>query len=168
MIPLKISLAVLFSANGGIILGCAIRQPEINKLKGQVRALQNDNSEIKKLMIQQQDALQKLIAEQAKLKLFQITKKRKMDEEIRGVIWNGYLYKEYVDLLDKAIRYGGNNCFSEKEKQAFELATRKVEGRKLTQEESNALEDYILFKYKQEIYKKQDVGIVEYVKRVCG
>lgn len=128
---IAIPLAVVLSASGGIILGCAIRQPEINRLKGQLRDLQQDNSKIKKLMIQQQDALQKLIAEQAKLKFLE---KKKMDAKIRGVIWEGYLYKEYVDLLGKAVHFGGNDCFSEAEKQTFELTTRQVEGKKLTKE----------------------------------
>ncbi len=166
MIQLTIPLVAVLSASGGTILGCIIRQPEINNLKGQLRALQKDNSEIKKLMIQQQDALQKLIAEQAKVKLFQIPKKKKIDDRIRGVIWEGYLYKEYVDLLCKAVHSGGNDCFSEEEKQTFELATRQVEGKTLTKEEYDVLRDYICFKYKKEIYKKRDVGILEYVKHV--
>lgn len=166
MIPLTIPLVAVLSASGGTILGCLIRQPEINKLKRQLEDLQKDNSEIKKLMIQQQDALQKLIAEQAQLKFFQIAKRKNMNERIRGVIWEGYLYKEYVDLLDKAIHSGGNECFSEEEKQAFELATSVVEGRELTKEKYNALKDYILFKYKREIRKKQDVEILEYVKHM--
>lgn len=168
MIQLTIPLVAVLSASGGTILGCVIRQPEINKLKRQIKALQKDNSEIKKLMIQQQEALQKLTAEYAKLKLFQWTAKKKMNESIRGEILLGYLYKEYVDLLGKAIHSGGNDGFSEEEKQFFELTTRLVEGKELTEKECDALKGYILFKYKREIRKKKDAEILEYVKGVCA
>lgn len=168
MIPLTIPLVAVLSASGGTILGCLIRQPEINRLKGQLKDLQRDNSQIKKLMLQQQDALQKMIAERAELRFIQIAEKRKMDGRIRGLVWEGYLYKEYVDLLGRAIRVGGNDGFSEEEKQFFELSTRCVEGKQLTEDENKVLKDYILYKYKREIRKKQDVKILEYVKRACA
>lgn len=48
------------------------------------------------------------------------------------------------------------------------MATRQVEGGELTDEEYHALKDSILFKYKKEIRKKQDAGILEYVQQVCA
>lgn len=167
MIP-AIPLVAVLSASGGIILGCVIRQPEINKLKGQIKDLQKDNSKIKKLMIQQQEALQKMLNKQAALRFTQIAEKKRIGDEIRGLICEGYLYKEYIDLLDRAVNTGGSDNFLEEEKQFFELSTRWVEGKKLTKNEEKALVDYILYKYKREIRKKQDVKILEYVKYVCA
>lgn len=164
MIP--IPLIVLLSAGGGTILGCAIRQPEINKLKRQVKDLQKDNTRIKQLMRQQQENLEQLMIEYSKLKFYQILDKRKLNQDVRGQICQGYEYKEYVDLLTKVLREGGDENLSEEQKGFLELCTEQIEGKELGKEKEKEINDYIMKKYKKEILCKKDINIIEYVKKV--
>lgn len=129
MIP--IPLIVLLSAGGGTILGCAIRQPEINKLKRQVKDLQKDNTRIKQLMRQQQENLEQLMIEYSKLKFYQILDKRKLNQDVRGQICQGYEYKEYVDLLTKVVREGGDENLSEEQKDSWNYVRSRLRGKNL-------------------------------------
>lgn len=164
MIP--VPLIALLSAGGGTILGCAIRQPEINRLKRQVRDLQKDNTRIKQLMRQQQENLEQLMIEYSKLKFYQILDKANVKRDVRGQICQGYVYKEYVDLLTKVVREGGDENLSEEQKGFLELCTEWIEGKGFGNEKEKKINGYIMKKYKKEILCMEDIHIIDYVKKV--
>lgn len=161
MIP--VPLIILLSATGGTVLGCAIRQPEISKLKRQIRDLQKDNSKIKKLMYQQQETLENLMREYAKLKFYQVLQKRSMKQYVRGQILIGYEYKEYIDLLKKAIQDSGTEKFSEEEKQFFEFCGHLIGEEYISDEEEKMVNAYIMKKYKKEILYLKDANPLKYL-----
>lgn len=166
MIPVPI-IAVLCTT-GGTVLGILIRQPEINKLKKQVRALQKDNSRVKELMRRQQESYEEMLVEYSSIRFYHILVRRKIKQSIRGEIVVGYELKEYVDLLLRAINEGGINNFSDKEKEFFEISTQLIENRnlKISEESEKFMSDYIIKKYKTKILKREDANILEYVKQI--
>lgn len=162
MIP--IPLIVLLSSSGGAILGFTLRQPEINRLKKQIKELQRDNSKLKKLMYEQQEAYENLLIAYGDLKFYQLTEKRKLKQNMRGQILLGYEYKEYVDLLLKVVKENGDENLNDKEKAFFEICTQWLEDGKLSDKEMKAMDSYIMSRYKKEIFTRKDVDIVNYVK----
>lgn len=166
MVPL---VAAILGVGGGTILGFVIRQPEINQLKRQIKELQKDNSRLKTLMAQQQENVEKLMVEYASFKFYQRQQKEDVKQNIKEEIRLGYEYKEYVDLLQRALREGGNESFTQGEKIFFELCTRQIEDKKkLTEDEEEAKKQYILKKYGKEISRMKDVKIVEYIENMCA
>ena len=118
------------------------------------------------LMEQQQKNLDNMLLEYSSIKFYHIREKIKKKQDIRGEIAVGYEYKEYVDLLQRAVKESGTDSFSEEEKEFFELSTQIVEGRKLdSTKEEEFMSKYILNKYKSEILRRQDADILNYVKQ---
>lgn len=152
---------------GGFVIGGIVRQPEINKLKKQVRDLQNKNSKLQKRINEQQENVETLMVEYGKLKFYQILHKRKQKQYIRGGLLIEYQYKEYVDLLLKVVKENGIDNLSEEQKQYFELCTRIIEEKDIAEDDKRAMQGYILKKYKKEIWAMQDPQLVEYIKQVA-
>lgn len=165
MIP--VPLIVVLCTTGGTVLGTLIRQPEINKLKKQIKDLQKDNSRIKKLMRQQQENLETMLVEYSKIQFYHVLTKRKIKQNIRGEIVIGYELKEYVDLLKRSVAEKGVYGFSEREKEFFELSTQLVEGKNLNASQEKFMSDYVIKKYKKEILRIKDVNILDYVKQIA-
>ncbi len=164
MIP--VPLIVLLSSSGGAVLGFALRQPEINRLKKQVRELQRDNSKLRKIMCEQQEAYENLLVAYGELKFYQLIEKRKLKQNMRGQLLLGYEYKEYVDLLLKVVQDNGDENLTDRQKAFFELCTQWLEEGELSGKERKAMDSYIMSKYKKEILRRKNIDIINYVKSV--
>lgn len=163
MVPLWI---FLLSAPGFVMVGGAIRQPEINRLKKQVRDLQNENSKLMRDMKKQQEDVETLLIGYSQMKFYQVLNKSRQKQHIREEILLEYQSKEYIDLLVKVVNAGGNEKLSEEQKQYFELCTRLMEGKYIGEENEKAMKGYILKKYKKEIRTMKDLRIADYAKQV--
>lgn len=165
MIP--VPLIVVLCTTGGTVLGTLIRQPEINKLKKQIKELQKDNSRVKQLMRQQQENLEKMLVEYSSIRFYHVLTKRKIKQSIRGEIVIGYELKEYVDLLKRSINEKGVHNFSEREKEFFELSMQLIEGENMNISQEKFMSDYVIKKYKKEILRRKDANILVYVKQIA-
>ena len=78
MVPLWI---FLLSAPGFVMVGGAIRQPEINRLKKQVRDLQNGNSKLMRDMKKQQEDVETLLIGYSQMKFYQVLNKSRQKQQ---------------------------------------------------------------------------------------
>ena len=90
----------------GFITGALIRQPQINKLKEQVKLLQKDNRRLLALINGQQQEYQNLLVEHKALKALQFRKKAKSKERLEENLIMQYAIRAYLVLLLKSGRHG--------------------------------------------------------------
>ena len=133
----------------GFIAGALIRQPQINKLKEQVKLLQKDNRRLLALVNGQQQEYQKLLVEHKALKALQFRKKAKSKERLEENLTMQYAIRAYLVLLLKSGRHGQK---MEKAEVVFFNAFEKViNGKKLSTSDKVKIRDYIMEHHKADI-----------------
>lgn len=131
------------------IAGALIRQPQINKLKEQVKLLQKDNRRLLALVNGQQQEYQNLLVEHKALKALQFRKKAKSKERLEENLTMQYAIRAYLVLLLKSGRHGQK---MEKAEVVFFNAFEKViNGKKLSTSDKVKIRDYIMEHHKADI-----------------
>ena len=133
----------------GFIAGALICQPQINKLKEQVKLLQKDNRRLLALVNGQQQEYQNLLVEHKALKALQFRKKAKSKERLEENLTMQYAIRAYLVLLLKSGRHGQK---MEKAEVVFFNAFEKViNGKKLSTSDKVKIRDYIMEHHKADI-----------------
>lgn len=123
-VPLLIPIG---TAAIGFVAGMLSRQPEINRLKQQVRTLQAEIIRLRKLIEEQNRQIEELKIRYNVLKGYQFVQKVKQEGYIKGAIVQQYAFKEYTELCCVQVR-GGK--LTEEQVQffnAYELVLNNVE-----------------------------------------
>ena len=60
MALLTTALLIGFSGSGGVVIGCLVRQPEINRLRKMVKQLNDKNSSLRKIIEEQMQLVDQL------------------------------------------------------------------------------------------------------------
>lgn len=141
---------ILLSVLGGSIIGALSRQPEINNLKKQVRQLQGEVERLQKIIHTQDKQIRTLLVRYKSLKAYQFNEKSKARSYVRGALIFQYAYKEYLELLMKSI---DNNYvdMNNEESIFFNIFDKIIEGQDVSDNERQAIKEYILYRYKIQI-----------------
>lgn len=95
--PVPIGIALGFGA--GAFIGAIARQPEINRLRNQVKLLQQEINSLQELLQEQQRQIEELKLRFETLSAYHFVEKRKVRGITRGYLIFQYGFHEYVGLL---------------------------------------------------------------------
>lgn len=93
----------LIGLTGGGLLGALSRQPEINRLKEQVRKLQAEVDRLNRLISEQDRQIQGLRMKYDVLRGKSIMEEAKAKGQLKGAIMYSYCLKEYLDINFKVL-----------------------------------------------------------------
>lgn len=144
-IPLLIPIA---AAGVGFVAGCLARQPEINRLKKQVRILQAEIARLRKVIEEQNRQIEELKIRYNVLKAYQFVQKVKQEGHIRGAIIQQYAFKEYTELCCIQVRGG---TLSEEQVVFFNTYELALHGKEVPDDELRELRNYIIARYEFEV-----------------
>ena len=102
-IPVSVIVWAVISFSGGGVLGALSRQPEINKLKEQVRKLQAEVKRLNSLISEQNRQIQSLRMKYEVLMGKTMIEAAKVKAQLKGAIMYSYCLKEYLDINYKII-----------------------------------------------------------------
>ncbi|AIQ56179.1 hypothetical protein [Paenibacillus borealis] len=165
--PLPI-LVPIIAALGGVVAGTLSRQPEVNRLKQQVRTLQAEIQRLQALVKEQDRQIKELKIRYNALKAYQFTEKIKQKSKLKGALMFQYSFKEYMDLLVAQAR-GGNYVLVDDETYFFNSFEHLMNTREISVEEKLLIRTYIRTKYAYEIdnqIEPQMGDIVEKVEKI--
>lgn len=163
-----IPVIAILSASAGFIAGTLARQPEINKLKKQLKSLQSANGELRIMMEKQQEQLEFMLIEYQKIKFYHILRKKEKRAMLRGELYINYTYKEYIELLVKNVKSMGEFEMDDNQKNFFGLCNKQISGEKLSIEEESIIRNYIFVKYREEILKLKKCDLIECIDINCA
>lgn len=152
MISLTTALLIGFSGSGGVVIGCLMRQPEINRLRKMVRQLNNKNSELRKLLDEQMVQIDVMEDELRAYKFFNLIKKRETKIELRKNLIAQYACKEYIDILLKKDKNRGEKLDDDQER-FFGIMDNYINRKEVVTEDKKYMDHYIITKYKDNIRK---------------
>jgi hypothetical protein len=167
-LEVKMTITVMIVAGaffGGFTVGALFRQPEINRLKKQVRQLQNNQGELYSTIKEQQRQVDVLKYEYNALQFYQFAKKQDNRKIYKEELLKVYMYKEYVDILyeqlasDKELDKDRNTYFSIMN-DFFE------DNKKVSEAQMKEAQQYILAKYNKEIMHCKYYDIDESINRI--
>lgn len=130
----------------GFTSGVLVRQPEINRLRKQVKQLQKTNSKLNKMIEEQYRQVEKLRYQNKTLYFYQLIEKHKNKAMYRGELLKLYAIKEYLDLL--YIQLVSEKDMDENEIKFFEAFDVFIENqRKISDKDMEYVKKYIISKY---------------------
>ncbi|MFD1886731.1 hypothetical protein [Paenibacillus wenxiniae] len=148
-------LVPIIAALGGVVAGALSRQPEVNRLKQQVRKLQSEIQRLQQLVQEQDRQIKNLKIRYNALKAYQFTEKMKQKSKLKGVLMFQYSFKEYMDLLVVQVK-NDNYLLSEDEMYFFNSFERLMNTQEISIEERLLIRTYIRTKYAHEIDNQID------------
>ncbi|WP_316569271.1 hypothetical protein [Neobacillus sp. YIM B06451] len=143
-------LIPIIAGVGGVILGALSRQPEVNRLKNQVKTLQAEIQRLQRVIKEQDRQIKELKVRYSTLKAYHFIEKSKHKSKIKGAIMFQYCFKEYMDLLIMQAR-SSKNQLTEEELYFFNIFERMTNNTEITIEEKMFLRGYIRDKYSFQI-----------------
>jgi hypothetical protein len=87
----------------GALMGALARQPEINRLKKQIKILQCEIVRLKKCIIEQHRQIKVLKSKFTALKAWQFIEKAQKGAEIKGNMLQAYALHDYIVIAKQAI-----------------------------------------------------------------
>lgn len=138
---------LVFLAGG--LIGALSRQPEIERLKAQVRTLQAEIQRLQKVIAEQDRQIKELTIRYKALKGNQFVERAKLMSNAKGAIMFQYLYKEYLELLVLSVR--GDYKLGEAETIFFNAFDGLMSGRETSPAEKMLMREYIRAKYSYQI-----------------
>ena len=163
MIATSTIVAVLISVLGGATAGALSRQPEINRLKAQVRKLQAEVERLQNAIRMQDRQIKQLLVQYKGLKAYQFNARNKARNYTRGALIFQYAYKEYLGLLMRSVDTGRSSCRRRKQFSLIYLIKSLTDSR-LAIVKRKPSKEYILYRYKTQIDNLQECdcnGMVE-------
>lgn len=133
---------------GGLVIGALSRQPEINKLKEQVRVLQTQVSRLQATIHEQQRQIEELKIRVNTLKAWNFVEKRRALGITRGYLILQYGFKEYVELT---ILQARGQSVSEEEQRFFNVFNLMITGSAIEEEDKAFIKLFISSRYRYQI-----------------
>jgi hypothetical protein len=147
MLPVLIPI---LAGLGGAVVGALSRQPEIDRLKEQVRKLQFEIQRLQRIIAEQDRQIRELKIRYNALKAYHFVERVRQKSQMRGVLMFQYAFKEYMDLLVVQARENGY-VLSEDEVLFYNAFDRLVNNTEIELEEKLLIREYIRSKYAYEI-----------------
>ena len=146
--PVPLFIPIILAAGGGGIIGALSRQPEVNRLKKQVKLLQREIERLQNIISEQNRQINELNTRYKALKGFQFAEKAAQKANIRGHYLHLYSYKEYVELLCYQTKGNELNSSQRVFYNSYELL---LNGNDVPYNYLYSIREYILKKYNYEI-----------------
>ena len=140
------------------LFGFFIRQPQINKLKEQVKILQKDMSRLYNLCEKQHTEYRDLLVQHKALKALQFKKKSSLKEQLAENLVMQYAIWDYVALLIKSVKSGQK--MSKEEASFFWAFEKLINGEKVTPSDMAKISNYTKPRHESEIkdFRECDYG----------
>lgn len=148
----------LISLGGGFIGGALSRQPEINKLKEQVRTLQNEVNRLNRLIDEQNRQINVLKTKYHALKGVNLIEEAKSKNQLKGAITYSYCLKEYLDLN---YRITAQEYLPSENENAFLQIFKLILDGAMPAGDEGKLHKYFLREYIREKYSSQIDSLIE-------
>ena len=152
MALLTTALLIGFSGSGGVVIGCLVRQPEINRLRKMVKQLNDKNSSLRKIIEEQMQLVDQLQDQIRTYQFYNWMKKRKTRVELRKNLTAQYAIKEYCEILLWKNK-NRKEKLDDTQQRFFNIMDRYISGREILPEDKVFLDDYVIKKYKKNIKK---------------
>lgn len=153
-------LVPILTAAGGAIVGALSRQPEVNRLKKQVKTLQAEVERLHKLIDEQDRQIKSLKMQVSGLKGYQRTQAL---GRTKGAVMQQYAFKEYIDLCCEQAK---DKIITEKEKTFFNIYENMINGIKVNVEAKVFLKEYLFNRYGHQIEKLITLDLYEIINRL--
>jgi TolA-binding protein len=146
--PIPLLIPIIIAAGGGGIVGALSRQPEINRLKKQVKILQQEIDRLQNIIAEQNRQIKELTIRYKAIKGWQFSEKAAQSANIKGYYLHLYSYKEYVELLCYQAK---GNELQAREQAFFNAYEMLLAGNEIPNEYLFSIRTYIHGKYNYEI-----------------
>lgn len=146
LIPIAITAGVSFVA------GILARQPEVNKLKQQVKALQKEIDRLNRVIVEQNRQISELKVRYKALKGYAFIEKMKTECDIRGILLHQCAYKEWMELT---LSQANEKPISEEELHFYNLYEALLRGGEVSDEQIGEIRSYIYQRYEFELKRMQ-------------
>ena len=93
------AISALIGGAGGLAAGLLLRQPEINRLHAQIKALQANVDQLQGIVEEQNNEIEILIERYKALGFLQFSERKKLKEELEDELLEQYAVAEYIGLL---------------------------------------------------------------------
>ena len=152
MIQLTTALLLGFSGSSGVIIGCLVRQPEINRLRKMVKQLNDANSSLRKIIEEQMQLIDHLQDEIRTYKFYNWNKRRVTRIELRKNLTAQYAVKEYCEMLIWRNKHRKEKL-DDIQQRFFDIMDGYINGEAIQSEDQAYMEEYVIKKYKENIRK---------------
>ena len=154
MLPIIIPLMTAASFAAGALS----RQPEINKLKEQVRALQAQIVKLREILAEQQRQIEEMKIRYAVLKADNYIEKRRALGITKGFLYVQYGLKEYIELT---IQQSRGIAFQDAELRFFNAFNLSMTSQNVPVDAKLCIKEYIEQRYRYQIDNLISMGDVE-------
>lgn len=155
-------LVPIVTAIGGGIVGALSRQPEINRLKKQVKILQQEVERLNMLVKEQDRQIKSLKMQVYGLKGYE---KVKALGRTKGAIMQQYAFKEFIDLCCELAK---GKTITEQEQLFFNIYENMLNGIEVDIENKVFLKEYLVNRYGYQIEQLQELDSKQIVRRLEG
>ena len=134
-------LVPLLTAAGGAIIGALSRQPEINRLKEQVKTLQQEVERLHKLVEEQDRQIKSL-----KMQVNGLKGQQQIQAlgKTKGAVMQQYAFKEYIELCCEQVK---KKAITEQEQLFFNVYENMLNGIQVDIESKVFLKEYLYRRY---------------------
>ncbi len=146
--PIPFLIPLLLTAAGGITIGVLSRQPEINRLKEQVRVLQREIETLRKAMQEQQRQINELKIRYSTLKVWNFAERQRTRGMTRGSLILHYGLRDYIELA--VAQYRGK-VLEVDDLRFFNGFNVMVNDQALGEEEKSFVKEYITARHRYQI-----------------
>ncbi len=133
---------------GGVIVGALSRQPEINRLKEQVRVLQKEIETLRRAMQEQQRQIEELKIRYSTLKAWNFAEKQRTRGMTRGSLILHYGLRDYVELTVAQVR---GKTLKGDDLRFFNAFNVMINDQELSDEDKTFVKEYIVAKHRFQI-----------------
>lgn len=144
-----IGLASLMGTAFGVVVGAVMRQPEINKLKKQVKVLQSNMAELEAVVERQNAEISRLYASYKTIGALQFLKKREAKIELKEALILQYATVEYLSLVLACASGAGK--LTESDVEFYKAYGKLVSSESLEGEDRKTVERYVRTRHSSEI-----------------
>lgn len=155
--PLIAAIGGILGAGAGLVAGVLIRQPEINKLKKQVKSLQRQVGALQEAVKAQNEEIAALLLKLKSLKIYQVVKKHEVKNEIREALLVQYASKDYLQLVLECAR--GAYQMDKEDIRFYNAYNKLLAEKKLSQKEQSCIDEYVQEHHQAELSSLQECDI---------
>ena len=149
-----LSAIIAFLAAGvAFLIGFFVRQPKINKLKKQLKTLQNEIEKLENLRKDQNEEFKRLLLKYKALKIYQIKEKANSKEKITSVLIMQYGLEDYLKLLFKRAE---KNKLDKDDIKFLKAYDNVIEGKALSDTDKVVISSYIKSKHSADIEQMKE------------
>lgn len=159
--PIPLLIPILTAA-GGAIVGALSRQPEINRLKTQVRTLQAEVVRLNNLINEQDRQIKAL-----KMQVNGLKGQQQLQAlgRTKGAVMQQYAFKEYIELSCELVK---GSKITEKEQLFFNIYENMLHGLNIKIEDKGFLKEYIVSRYPYQMENLIEINSGELMNKLEG